>query len=146
MKSTSHAIVFLVATLLATAVGCSDGKARVTGVVTLDGELVGKVGDVRAYVSFTPASGAGAPVTGSIDDSGEFQLSAGATNGIAPGDYLAAARVVRVIPGTPETGGYSSSELLSAKRFSNPRTSGLRYTVDAGSNRLEIAVTSGDAE
>lgn len=128
--------------LLAAVVGCGDGLGRVRGAVTLDGEPVVKTGDLRCYVSFTPASTAGVPATGSVDEGGEFRLAAGAGKGLAPGDYLAAVRITRVTP--PETaGGYSSSEVLSDPRFSNPQTSGLRFTVAPGGNRFDIPVESG---
>lgn len=114
--------------------------ARVIGTVTLDGEPVKQSESIRCQVTLKPIRG-GAAGTGSIDESGRFSVTVGASPSLPPGRYTASVRVRKVTPSnTP--GGYAASENLSAERFASTTTSGLIYDLTPGTNELSIEVSS----
>ncbi|MEO1498655.1 MAG: hypothetical protein AAFV43_16040 [Planctomycetota bacterium] len=118
--------------------GCSDGRARAAGSVSLDGQPVTKAGPTRAYVTFQPVGG-GPKATGSIDESGRFTLSVGSKNSLPPGEYRASVRVCEVTPGQ---GGYSNTKTVSPESYASTKTSGLVFQLEPGSNDIAIELTT----
>lgn len=145
--------------------GCPSGGAvvdteHVRGVVTLDGEPV-----PEATVMFSPVTeGQGMAATGNTDANGVYELTAASTGegaakagaGTLPGEYY-----VGVIKSVTETG--MSEEEAHEKgveyvapapgeapevthvvpvKYNSPKDSGLKVTVEAGSNDIPIKLTS----
>lgn len=119
--------------------GCGNGLARVTGSVSLDGEPVRGGGDVRATVFFTPVAGGSASV-GLVDESGAYELRTGSEAGVAPGDYAVTFTATEKI--VPKDGGTPAGRRISPPRYAAPSTSGLEFTVEPGSNTIDLALTS----
>ncbi len=66
--------------------GCGNGMARVSGTVTLDGQIVSGP-DKFGTVTFYRESGGGAPAVGVLDQSGRYSLKTGSSDGVEPGLY-----------------------------------------------------------
>jgi hypothetical protein len=78
----------LLLSLLSTSVGCGDGKVRVRGTVTFDGQPVD-----NGVISFEPADGRG-PNTGSAITDGRFELS-------GPAEATPGKKIVRIRASRP---------------------------------------------
>lgn len=129
---------WMVGAMLLGTVGCGDGMARVTGTVSIDGNPVVKTDTVRAEVTLKPVAG-GSAATGSVDAGGRFRLAVGSSPSVSPGDYAASVRIREVTPpATP--GGYPKSRNLMPDRYANSAKSGLVYTLEPGSNQIEIEI------
>ncbi len=120
-----------------TATGCGAtgaGMAQVAGKVSFQGKPVPK-----GMVSFIPATPGGRNATGQIDESGNYRLQTeNPGDGALIGDYTVAiaARddvVLDYIPKKPIPPKY----LVPAK-YENPKTSGLKATVQSGSNPIDF--------
>lgn len=131
--------VCLAAGLLAVC-GCGDGMARVSGTVTLDGEPVAQTETVRCEVAMKPVGG-GPAATGSVDPQGRFRLAVGSSSSVPPGEYAASVRIREVTP-PAKPGGYPKSRNLAPDRYANSAKSGLVYTLEAGSNQIDVEITS----
>lgn len=118
--------------------GCSGGGS-VSGKVTLDGNPL-----KSGTVTFHPV-GAGPVAIGSIDSGGRYELAVGGDRSIPPGEYLV----------TVEATEASSSEAtdprkppappkrLTPARYADRTRSGLRYTVKAGGNTIDVELAGG---
>src|SRR5262245_38136533 len=95
---TTGAIIVTASLPVLTLTGCGNGLAKVSGVVTLDGQPLRSGNDVRATVYFQPASGAGAAAVGILDEEGKFTLSSGSQTGVAPGEYVITCSATQIIP------------------------------------------------
>ena len=117
--------------------GCGGGReASVRGLVTLDGEPLG-----HGNISFIPIpQGAGAHAT--IESDGSFSASTGGTKGLDPGEYLLTVRALGEATEDPRGGPPIPGELLTPKKYASSRTSELRFTIQPGSNDLEIELQS----
>ena len=123
----------------ATLVGCGNGLAQVSGVVTLDGQPIqGGAGDTRVTVEFHPASGIGSVSIGLADESGKYKLGTGAQTGIPAGEYLVSCSASQLVPG-------GGARRITDPKFASTKTSGLACTVAPGSNEFNIALTSAPA-
>jgi hypothetical protein len=120
--------------------GCTDGLARVSGQVTLDGQSAGGP-DRYGTVSFYRASGGGAPAIGIIDESGRYALKTGSRNGVEPGTYLVGISVQRVSP-PASPGDMPKATLISPKKYASVNESGFRYEVKPGSNSIDFALST----
>ena len=132
----------------------------VVGVVTLDGTPV-----ADATVMFSPVTaGQGLPATGRTDASGVYKLTATASEGAAaepgagtlPGEYYvgviksvteapmseeeAFEKGVEFVPPPPGQAPEMKHEVPG--KYNNPKESGLKVTVEAGSNDIPIELTS----
>jgi hypothetical protein len=114
--------------------GCGGGAASVSGVVTLDGKPL-KLGTV----AFTPLSG-GKRATGVIDSDGSFELSTNRAEGLEIGDYTVL--VTSREPGPPSEGPPMPGPSLIPEHYARDATSGLRFTVESGSNIINIELSS----
>ena len=117
--------------------GCGGGReASVNGTVTLDGQLLD-----HGTVSFIPVpQGAGAHAT--IEPDGTFSASTGGTNGLDPGEYLLTISALGESTEDPRGGPPVPGELLTPKKYASSKTSELRFTIQPGSNDLEVELHS----
>ena len=128
------------------AAGCGGGPAdapktaAVKGVVNYKGRPVPKMD-----VVFNP-DGPGMVATGVTDDEGKFSLTSSQPNdGAKPGSYTVSLSPVQEgeipMPGFP--GSEKKAELPIPKKYTNPKTSGLKYTVDSdpAKNDFKIELT-----
>jgi hypothetical protein len=134
------------ALLVAGCSGSGDGNhpktVQVTGTVKYQGQTV-----EGADVTFNNVT-AGHTATGKTDSAGRFSLSTfGREDGAVPGEQLVAVRRVDVIDNTPpdvdvSAGGQSvppTVRWLVPEKFSNIKTSGLKYEVkDGDANDFKI--------
>ncbi|NOZ39184.1 MAG: sigma-70 non-essential region-containing protein [Planctomycetes bacterium] len=133
--------------------GCaeSDGtmNATVQGTVTIDGELA-----PRGKVSFHKTDG-GPVANGTVHSDGTFTLQVGRGNisdqdasRIPAGEYTATVVVNEPSTVDPEhpSGPPLPGARLTAVKFSSRETSGLRYTIIAGLNIVDIDVEAPSSE
>jgi hypothetical protein len=122
--------------------GCGNGLAQVSGQVTLDGQaLHGGHGDVRVTVEFQPANGFGSTAIGLADENGNYTLGTGSQTGIPPGDYLvicSASELVR----QKGSNAVQGSRQITDPKYSDAKTSGLKFTVQPGKNEFNIPLSS----
>jgi hypothetical protein len=122
-------------------IGCGSDLASVSGTVTLDGQAISGGPELRGTVYFSPAEGSGASAAGILDSSGRYTLSMGSTEGIRPGKYVVAISATKLIPArTP--GGMPGGQLITPRKYSNARDSGLEAEVQPGSNTFDFALES----
>jgi hypothetical protein len=136
------AAVLSVAALCPGLLGCGNGLAQVLGQVTVDGQpLHGGNGDIRVTVKFQPVSGSGSIAIGIVDENGKYTLGTGSQNGIPPGEYFvtcSASELVRAKGSDAVQGGRQ----ITDPRYSNAKTSGLKFTVQPGKNEFNIPLQS----
>ncbi len=117
--------------------GCGNGLASVTGSVSIDGQPITGGESTRAMVYFFPESGTGAPAIGIINDSGEYRMRLGSRTGVVPGTYIVTISATELVqsknPDLPPSG-----RLISPRRYKDPKTSGLKAEVAAGSNEFDF--------
>lgn len=129
----------VVVLLLLTLAGCgSTHDASVSGTVTLDGETLD-----RGTVSFHPV-GEGAVAYGQIQSDGSYQVKTGRESGLLPGEYKVTVVATAPPPEPEDPMDEPVGELLTPKRYGRTETTDLQYTVEAGSNTIDIALTSGE--
>lgn len=125
--------------LLAVMVGCGGRyDASVTGIVTLDDEIV-----PAGAISFIPVE-KGPPAYARTDESGEYEVFTGNEAGLKPGQY-GVTIVARHPPkenrsalgGPPPPG-----ERITPQWYGSSRLSPLIYTVESGSNEINLELTS----
>ncbi len=114
--------------------GCGRGHgASVSGEVTLDGKPLD-----TGTVAFHPL-GDGPTAYGGIHPNGTYQLKTGAGTGVPPGEY----RVTVVATTAPPTDGPSvPGQMITPARYGDPAQSGLHRTVERGSNRIDLNLTT----
>ncbi len=124
--------------LLACLAGCgSEFGATASGVVTLDGEPV-----TPGLVTFAPETSEGIPSTSDLDSSGGFELQTNKKLGLAPGTYRVSVQAFRPPDLAEGQRTMRPSEPLVPEKYFQVTTSGLAYTVEAGSNTIDIELTS----
>lgn len=123
--------------------GCGNGLAQVSGLVTVDDQpLHGGNGNVRVTVQFQPANGVGPTAMGLADENGIYKLSTGSQNGIPPGDYLVSCAAEELVT-NKNTRGVTGARQITDPKYASVKTSGLKFTVQAGKNELNIPLKSG---
>ena len=124
----------LVAVLVSTA-GCGGKPARVSGAVSVDGQPL-----EQGTVFFAPTEG-GMRASGIIQSDGSYTIKTNRDSGLEVGDYnvgVVSRELTWPNPGGPPMPG----DYLAPKKYGNPKTSGLRYTVERGSNEINLELTS----
>ena len=124
--------------------GCGDSlPATVSGKVTIDGKDLSGNENVTGNVVFYP-SGGGAAAFGNVSAGGNYEVTTGSTKGIEPGEYKVTARVIEIEP--PPAGGQHKvappQKLLSPERYSDIEKTDLKFTVEAGSQTLDLDLSS----
>ena len=118
--------------------GCGNGLSQVSGTVTLDGQPL-KSGEngARVTVQFLPASGVGPNGVGVVDESGVYRIGTGSQFGVPAGEYNVTCSV-----GFNAPTGSTAKPRGADPKYSNAKTSGLRFTVEPGRNQFDIPLTS----
>lgn len=117
------------------AVGCGGKPAKVSGAVSVDGKLLD-----QGTVFFAPAAG-GMRASGIIQSDGSYVIKTNRDTGLEVGEYnvgVVSRELIRPNPGGPPMPG----EYIAPKRYGNPKTSGLSYTVEQGSNEINLELSS----
>lgn len=130
------------AVVLIALAGCGDGGpilVPTSGVVTLDGKPVAEAG-----VIFTPAEG-GPSASAGTDDAGRFELHT--VN--RPGAVLGKHHVTVTKQETTGLGDFGAVGPAGVKtiwhvpeKYSNPKTSGLEFTIGSNNDNLAIELSS----
>ena len=118
--------------------GCgSEFGATATGVVSLDGKPVNP-----GFVTFAPEDATAVPAVSDLDSNGHFELTTKKKPGLAPGTYRVAVQAFRPpnVPAGQRT--MKPSEPLVPVKYLQVTTSGLEYTVERGSNTIDIQLVS----
>ncbi|MCX7425341.1 MAG: hypothetical protein NTW96_06910 [Planctomycetia bacterium] len=134
--------VAIVAAVFGLAVGgCGSSlDSSVTGTITMDGKPL-DLGNGTCTVSFYPEAG-GPAAQARVAPDGTYALKTGSTRGIRSGKY-----VVTVVatgpsreppPGSPPMPG----PLLTPTRYGTKQRSDLRFTIEPGTNRIDIPMKS----
>ena len=122
--------------------GCGNGLAQVSGQVTLDGQpLRGGKDGARVTIQFQPVDGVGATAVSLADEDGNYEIATGSQEGIRPGEYLVTCVATEVVSSN-NPGGQPAFRQLADPKFANAKTSGLRFTVQAGRNEFDIPLVS----
>ncbi len=124
--------------LIACLAGCgSEFGSTASGIVTIDGKPV-----TPGLVTFVPEDPTAVPSVSDLDSNGGFELTTNKQPGLPPGSYRVAIQAFRP-PDVPEgQRTMEPSEPLVPKKYLQVSTSGLEYTVEPGSNRIDIELTS----
>lgn len=124
--------------LVAMSVGCSEYDATVSGVVQLDGTPLdhGKV----MYVG----EGTGVMAIGKIDSSGDYEVQVATSGGLPSGEYQV--KVICQAPAAPSVGGAppAPGKSLIPRKYARGLTSGLQFTVEPGSNTIDLELSSAE--
>jgi hypothetical protein len=123
----------------AVAGGCSSGsfESTVAGKVTLDGKPIGP-----GTVVFALAEGQTNPAVGTIQPGGDYLLKTSRTEGLQPGKYRVAVTVFEPLNLPPGERSTVPSKLIHPEKYTTVDTSGMEFEVAAGSNAIDIALTS----
>ena len=111
--------------------------ASVSGTVTLDGNPL-----PRGTVAFNPEN-PGPASYGQIDDSGHYTVMTGREEGIPSGQYLLTV-VANEIPQVEgkDGGPPPAGKPITPRWYRSPTTSGLSFTIESGSNTIDLPLTS----
>lgn len=124
---------------IAALAGCGGAyDATAHGVVTLDGKAV-----PRGTVSFHPVTG-GPPAYAMIDDDGSYAIRTGRESGLPAGDY-AVSVTANEAPKTNQSdkgGPPPPGKDITPAWYRMKETSGLKYTVNPGSNEINLELTT----
>lgn len=119
-----------------TALGCSDGSARLTGRLLAAGKPV-----PEGTISFRNTQ-TGAMARASVQPDGRYAVMTGSQAGLAPGEYEIA---VAAVKGIPDPANPDKAKRWVPSRYANFETSGLTFTVKAGKQEHDIECEAGDA-
>jgi hypothetical protein len=136
MELRSFACPVLVVALAALA-GCGGAESTVTGTVTLDGQPVGP-----GVIVFASAGGASNPSDGAIQVDGSYFLRTGREEGLTPGDYHVGVTVLDQPAVKPGERSMEVAKYITPQKYAEPSTSGLQFTVEAGSNTIDVKLSS----
>lgn len=118
--------------------GCGGAyDSYVSGTAMLDGSPLS-----RGTVAFNP-EGQGPSAYGRIESSGEYTIQTGREEGLPPGQYL-----VTVVANEAPTkegrdgGPPPAGKPITPAWYRSKKTSGLSFTVDSGSNEINLELTT----
>jgi hypothetical protein len=119
-------------------IGCSDRYAStVSGSVTLDAQPL-----TSGTVTFHPVSG-GPVAYAVIGADGSYSLKTGDTECLPPGAYLITVVTTEQPPANlPRAATPPIGRLITPEKYSRPKTTDLKYEVDAGSNEINLVLKS----
>jgi hypothetical protein len=119
--------------------GCGGAyDSSVTGMVTLDGQKV-----PRGTVSFQ-SKGGGPAAYALIEEDGSYSVQTGREAGLPAGEYYVTV-TANEAPATTQTstgGPPPPGKLITPLRYRSRETSGLSFTVEPGSNEINLELTS----
>lgn len=123
---------------LLASLGCGGGKeSQVSGHVKLDGNPVGP-----GTIVFVPAEGASNPADGAIQVDGSYSLKTSRTDGLNPGKYKVTVTVLDQPEVQPGERSMIAAKLITPEKYRDPATSGLEFSVEPGSNKIDVELTS----
>lgn len=134
--SAKDCLGIVAAGLMLAMVGCGGNPASVSGVVTLDGQSLD-----RGKVSFTPVSG-GLKAIGVIQADGSYVLSTNRESGLQIGEYLVTVTALEPSVPDPNGGPPRPGKHITPRHYSNVNKSGLRFSVEKGSNSIDLELSS----
>ncbi len=115
--------------------GCGGKPAQVSGTVSVDGVPLD-----TGTIAFVP-SGQGMRATALIESDGSYEVRTNRETGLDTGHYKVAISAREVVK--PEGGGLPMpGEYLVPRQYGNTETSGLEYTIEEGSNVIDINLQS----
>jgi hypothetical protein len=119
--------------------GCGGAyDASVSGKVTMNGQAV-----PNGTVAFSPVAG-GPAAYGRIEESGNYEIRTGREAGLPAGDYQVTvtanepAKTLQTEKGGPPPPG----KAITPAWYRTKDTSGLKFTVEAGSNTIDLPLNS----
>lgn len=133
-------LALAVAAVVLTPLGCGKGgpvMGRVSGTVTYKGQPVKK-----GTVSFVSTEATRRNATGQLDANGYYTLQTEEPgDGAEVGDYEVAlySHQEKILDYTPKTP--VKPERTIPEKYENPKTSGLKKTVQSGSNKFDFDLT-----
>lgn len=137
-----QATALVVGAMLTSAVtGCGNSLAKVSGVVSIDGEPIVGGENVRATVYFYPEGGTGAPAIGLLNGQGRYEIATGSKTGVEPGAYVVTISATEIIL-PKQQGEAPSGRPLTARKYANPKQSGFRVEVEPGGNVFDFDLES----
>ena len=116
-------------------VGCGGKPAKVSGTVSIDGAPV-----QQGTVTFAPTGG-GMRATGIIQSDGSYRIQTNRDVGLEIGEYdvaVASREIISTGEGSPPRPG----KFFVPSRYGRTTTSGLHYSVEKGSNVIDIDLSS----
>lgn len=119
-------------------VGCGGKPATVSGTISVDGNALD-----QGTVTFTPVAG-GMRASAIIQGDGSYEVMTNRDVGLDVGEYAVAVVSREVIigkGGPPMPGKY-----LAPKRYGKTKTSGLQYSIEKGTNVIDIDLSSEDSK
>lgn len=123
--------------------GCHGSRfdSQVSGTVKLDGQPIGP-----GVVIFAPDDGKTNPARGAIQPDGTYELKTSRDVGLAPGKYKVSLQIVEipadVVPGQRDM---RPTKSRIPEKYSDTNSSGFEFDVAAGSNTIDIEMTSGSS-
>jgi hypothetical protein len=116
-------------------IGCGKSQnATVSGIVTYDGQPLS-----TGAVTFQPVA-PGPLAIGDIRNDGAYTLRTGDATGLSAGEYQVTVVATGPMPEATPSNPMPLPELLIPARYGDVSTSGLKYTVERGENRIDIAL------
>lgn len=122
--------------------GCNESPygSTVSGTVTLDGVPIGP-----GIIQFVPVGRSHNPATGAIQVDGKYVLKTSNAVGLEPGEYDVTVAVYdqpELAPGERAPPG--SAPLRTPEKYMSLETTDLRFTVSAGTNTIDVQLSSTD--
>lgn len=122
------------ALVLLTTIGCGGRSASVSGIVTVDGSPVN-----QGTVTFSPTNG-GMRASGDIEEDGSYTIRTNRDSGLDVGEYDVAVMSREVVVTSPEAPPMPGKYFVP-RRYGKVSTSGLHYTVEKGSNEINLELS-----
>lgn len=131
----AYLLLFFTAVSLTGCGGAYDSS--VAGVVTLDGNPL-----PRGTVAFNPEK-TGPPAYGQINSSGNYTVMTGREEGLSAGNYVVTV-VANDLPSEPgkDGGPPPAGKPISPAWYRSKESSGLSFTVESGSNEINLELIS----
>ena len=124
--------------IIATLLGCGGPyDASVSGVVTFEGDTL-----PRGTVAFISSTG-GPPAYGQVENDGSYEVRTGREEGLASGNYgvTVAANELPQVERSERGGPPPPGKPITPAWYRSIETSGLSFTVNPGSNEIDLALT-----
>lgn len=127
-----------IALVLTGVIGCGGPyDATVVGMVTLDGNPI-----QTGSISFVPSSG-GPQGYALVDQSGNYEVFTGREAGLPAGQYNVSVVARESSTTRSEDGGPPPpGKAITPQWYASPTTSGLEFTVESGSNEIDLQLTT----